>query len=153
MNTKSNKMKINPAYESLFSFGSKKEKIEHKAQMISFRILSEVEKICDEKKINKRVLSKLVGTSPSYITQLFRGTKQVNTEIMAKFEEALNISFQIDANPNETMLTNNIDTEFYHRKQEQVNGPVMYYFHGGQKDKTGEIVNRLETENKLLQIA
>ncbi len=95
MNTKLNNMKVNPEYEALFSFGSKKEKIEHDAQMISYRILSEVEKVCEENKINKKTLAEMVGTSRSYITQLFRGTKQVNTDIMARFEEALNISFQI----------------------------------------------------------
>ena len=95
MNTKLNNMKINPAFEELFSFGSKNERIEHNSQMISFRILSEVEKLCVEKKIKKKELAEMVGTSRSYITQLFRGTKQINTDIMARFEDVLNMHFEV----------------------------------------------------------
>lgn len=157
MNTKSNKMKINPEYAALFSFGSKKEKIEHNAQMISYRILSEVEKVCEEKNIKKKALAELVGTSRSYITQLFRGTKQVNTEIMARFEDALDISFQIKVKLNEesheTYLAKQIPIGFFNNKRLQAHGCVMYYFEGGQKDRTGEIVKRLKTENKSLQTA
>jgi plasmid maintenance system antidote protein VapI len=157
MNTKLNNMKINPEYEALFSFGSKKEKIEHNAQMISYRILSEVEKVCEEKKIKKKALAEMVGTSRSYITQLFRGTKQVNTDIMARFEEALDISFQIKVKLNEesheAYLAKQIPLGFFNKKRLPANGCVMYYFEGGHKDKTGEIVKRLETENKSLQTA
>lgn len=157
MNTKLNNMKINPEYEALFSFESKKEKIEHNAQMISYRILSEVEKICEEKKINKKALAEMVGTSRSYITQLFRGTKQVNTEIMARFEEALDINFQIKVKlteeSEEAYLSRQIPVGFFNTKRLPSHGCVMYYFEGEGKDRTGEIVKRMETENKFLQTA
>lgn len=74
-----------------------KEIIEHAAQMISYRILSEVEKMCDKRKMTKKELAAAVGTSASYITQLFRGTKAVNMEIMAKFEKTLDFQFRITA--------------------------------------------------------
>lgn len=95
MSTKLNNIKIQPGFEELFSFSNKGEEIEHRAQMISYRILSEVEKICEEKGIKKKDLAKLVDTSASYITQLFRGDKQVNTNIMARFEEALEMLFEV----------------------------------------------------------
>jgi transcriptional regulator with XRE-family HTH domain len=95
MTTKLNNMEINPEYGNLFSFADGKERTEHNAQMISFRILSEVEKACEEKNIKKKDLAEMVGTSRSYITQLFRGNKQVNTFILAKIEEALDLSFDI----------------------------------------------------------
>jgi plasmid maintenance system antidote protein VapI len=97
MSTKSSNINIQPGFEDLFSFSSKEERLEHRAQMISYRILSEVEKICDEKGIKKKELAKMVDTSASYITQLFRGDKQVNTSIMAKLEEALEMMFEVYA--------------------------------------------------------
>jgi transcriptional regulator with XRE-family HTH domain len=63
--------------------------------MISYRVLSEVEKFCEDKKISKKDLAERVDTSLNYITELFRGTKLVDTYIMAKFEEAMDVSFEI----------------------------------------------------------
>ncbi|SFE97815.1 Helix-turn-helix [Chitinophaga sp. CF118] len=101
MSIKSNNIVINPEYESLFSFENEAERTEHNAQMISYKVLSEIEKVCNEKNINKQKLAAMVGTSKSYITQLFRGTKSINTHIMEKFEDALNISFEIKVKLNE----------------------------------------------------
>jgi transcriptional regulator with XRE-family HTH domain len=95
MNTKSKNFKVAPEFEKLLSFSSEEEKLEHRAQMISYRILSEVEKICEERDIKMKELARMVNTSASYITQLFRGAKQVNTSIMARFEESLNLMFDI----------------------------------------------------------
>jgi transcriptional regulator with XRE-family HTH domain len=100
MNTKLNSIEINPAFEDLFTFKNKEDKIEHDAQMISYRILSELEKICDQKNISKKALADMVGTSKSYITQLFNGTKSINTSIMAKFEHALDARFEVSFNLN-----------------------------------------------------
>jgi transcriptional regulator with XRE-family HTH domain len=90
---KSKNLKVEPGFEDLFSFSDKEEKTAHRAQMISYRILSEIEKICDERNIKMKDLAAMIGTSASYITQLFRGNKQVNTAFMAKCEEAFNMSF------------------------------------------------------------
>lgn len=86
---------VNPEYKDLFTFKNKEDELEHKAQMISYRFLSEVEKACDRKKISRAELSEMVGTSRSYITQLFRGSKRVNMDLLAKLEDALGITFQI----------------------------------------------------------
>lgn len=71
--------------------------IDHKAQMLSYRFLSEVERVCEKKKISRSELADLVGTSKSYITQLFRGNKRVNMDMLAKFENVLGITFKIKA--------------------------------------------------------
>lgn len=158
MNTKLKNIEINPEFEDLFSFKTNEERIEHKAQMISYRILSEVEKLCEEKKMKKADLAKKVGTSKSYITQLFRGSKQVNTWIMAKFEDALDVSFnikiQLNDESNEQFLAKQLPADFFYNKRIPMSGCVMYCFNGNkQKDKTGEIVGLLETENKSMQKA
>ena len=116
MNTQLKNAKINPKYQDLFTFKNEKEKIEHMSQMISFRILSEVEKVCETKGIKKKDLAELIGTSRSYITQLFRGTKKVNTDIIAKFEESLDCSFQIVLLPNKKH-TRSIDKKNTTKKQ------------------------------------
>ena len=158
MNTKLNNVNINPEFEELFSYQSKKDKIEHKAQMISYRILSEVEKICEEKKIRKKDLADMVGTSRSYITQLFRGSKQVNVDIMARLEESLNISFNVKVKLNEdsheVFLSKQIPVGFFSNKRLPANGCIMYCFEGAnQKYKPSEIINWIKTDDKRLQKA
>lgn len=88
---------VQQEYKDLFKFDSKEDELEHKAQMLSYRFLSEVEKECDKRKISRAELAEMVGTSRSYITQLFRGSKRVNMGVLAKFEYALNITFNIKA--------------------------------------------------------
>src|SRR5690348_15788748 len=80
-------------FEDLFKFDSKEDELQHKAQMLSYRFLSEVEKQCDKRKISRAELAEMVGTSRSYITQLFRGSKRVNMDVLAKFEDVLGITF------------------------------------------------------------
>lgn len=89
--------KVSKEFEDLFRFGSEKEELEHHARIISFRFLSEVEKTCDKRKINRKELAKLVGTSPGYITQLFRGNKIANMKILAKLQKVLNIQFSVQS--------------------------------------------------------
>lgn len=86
---------VRQRYKDLFTFKTKEEELEHKAQMISYRFLSEVENECDKRKISRAELAEMVGTSRSYITQLFRGSKRVNMDVLAKFEDVLGITFQI----------------------------------------------------------
>jgi DNA-binding Xre family transcriptional regulator len=158
MSTKLNKKGINPEFEDLFSFQSQEDKIEHKAQMISYKILSEVEKICDEKKIRKKDLADMVGTSRSYITQLFRGSKHINTFIMAKIEDALDISFDVkaklDEDSREAFLSKQLPIGFFGSKRLPAQGCVMYCFTGNKEvDRTEEFVSQIKTENKQLQKA
>jgi hypothetical protein len=159
MNTKLHQAQVNPEFADLFSFSNDKEKIEHLAQMISYRVLSEVEKICEEKKIKKKDLAHMVGTSRSYITQLFRGTKLVNTDIMARFECALNFSYNIKAQRNEEseedFLAKQLPLDFFNvNRRIPHNGCVMYAYPGGGKGKKGnEEIMQLKTKNKLQQTA
>jgi transcriptional regulator with XRE-family HTH domain len=81
-------------FGSLFEFDNQEDKISHKAHMISFRFLSEIEKTIDSN-ISRKALSKLIGTSPSYITQLFRGDKLVNLMTLAKLEDVFESEFDI----------------------------------------------------------
>ncbi len=162
MNTKFKNFRVEPAFEELFSFSGKAEKIEHRAQMISFRILSEVQRICDEKEIKMKDLAELVDTSASYITQLFRGNKQVNTAFMARFEEAINMIFEIglqhEKEQHDDLSRNHVSVAAI-RKSKEINPAYAYYaaIKGGKEDKTGELVQKMAEKNvgrdKVKQIA
>ena len=94
MNSKS-KQEIQDAFDDLFTFKNEKEKIKHKAHMLGFQFLSEIERVSEDRGLKKKDFAKIIGTSPSYITQLFRGDKLVNLETLAKFAKGLNIDFDI----------------------------------------------------------
>jgi transcriptional regulator with XRE-family HTH domain len=91
--------KLNSASEIKKAFSDKFNQVEtdskHLAQMLSFRFLSEVEKVTDERNILRKDLAKSINVSPSYITQLYRGTKLLNIETLAKIEAALDLRFDV----------------------------------------------------------
>jgi transcriptional regulator with XRE-family HTH domain len=92
-------MKLNeaiaaPGYEDLLFFEDINEEDRHNATMIMFKFLSGIEDVSKDK-LSRKKLAELIGTSPSYITQLFRGDKLLNLLTIAKFERVLNIEFVI----------------------------------------------------------
>lgn len=98
MNTKLNKKYIvNKEFEQFFTHKSKQDKENHEAQMFSFKILSEVQKICDAQNISRKELAQRVNTSASFITQLFTGKKLISPLLIAKFQSAFEIEFEIKA--------------------------------------------------------
>jgi len=110
------KNKINPEFEDLFSFASKEEEIEHDAKMLMFNFLDKVQKIADEKKLSRKELAEKVGTSASYITQLFRGDKLVNMTIIAKFQKELGFKFNISIQSEQEESINENDIEAFLNK-------------------------------------
>ena len=97
MNSYSNSEELE-GLSNFFVSTDTKYDLDYEKRMVMYRILSEVERIADEKKLNRKDLAALIGTSPSYITQLFRGTKIINIETIAKFQKALDVTFEIKAN-------------------------------------------------------
>jgi len=87
--------KIQEAFDQLFSQISDKDKLENDAILLMFRFLSIIEDKCEVLGINRKQLASKVGTSPSYITQLYRGDKLINMLTLAKFQEALDLEFDI----------------------------------------------------------
>ncbi len=63
--------------------------------MVQLRFMSEIEKEIEERKISYKELADKIGTSASYITQLFKGTKKLNLDTIAKFQIALNKTFSV----------------------------------------------------------
>jgi transcriptional regulator with XRE-family HTH domain len=98
-------MVINKMYADLFKM-TPEERVEHDATMIGARFLSEIEKVQKRKKITRKELAAMVGTSPSYLTQVFRLDKSPNMTLLAKMQSALGITFTIKAKKNESTKTN-----------------------------------------------
>lgn len=94
------KFKVEPGFENLFKFSSKEEELAHEARMMMFRFLSELEKFNDGKPVRKKDLAKAIGTSPSFITQLFQGDKLVSLVTLAKLQDAYDFTYQVEAAPN-----------------------------------------------------
>jgi len=106
MNTKlSNKEieNIHSEFESIFSFEEESDEIEIEANLLMAKFLSEVQKKTEQLGVNRKVLASLIQSSPSYLTQIFRGQKPLNFITLAKFQRALNIKFDVTINGNERM--------------------------------------------------
>jgi transcriptional regulator with XRE-family HTH domain len=93
------KQDIQQAFDGIFSHEDRQDEIKHRSKMLMFSFLSEVEKIAEERNLKKKDIAKIIGTSPSYVTQLFRGDKLINLETLAKLEKALDFEFAITIKP------------------------------------------------------
>lgn len=95
-----NSEEIRKAFLDLLSFRSYEDEIQHNTQMLMYRFLSEVEILMERNNMTKKELAEKIGTSASYITQLYRGNKPLNMETVAKFQKVFNITFEIKAKLN-----------------------------------------------------
>ncbi len=155
MNTKSKTTAASKTLESLFKFESKEQKTQHNAQIISYKILSEIEEILEQRNLKKKDLAEKIGISKSFITQLFRGTKTVNTNLMAKFEEALDIIFDIKASSIFIEEYNqNINAQVLQKNQNKVSKGQWYYCHKNNKDETSKnLISELSSKELKTQAA
>jgi len=92
----------NPAKEFIRNLESKRgvkfndDKDEkHLAQMLMYRFLSEIEKLMEQNKMSRKDLAARIHTSPSYLTQVYRGNKPLNFSTLAKIESALDVRFEV----------------------------------------------------------
>jgi ribosome-binding protein aMBF1 (putative translation factor) len=94
-----NKYEINPEFSHLFQFENEKDELKHNTKIIMFRFLIEIEKLAEAEGMNRKDLALAIGVSPSFMTQLYRGTKTLNLETIAKFEMYFKVNFMINAKP------------------------------------------------------
>jgi len=86
--------------EIIASFKEEKtyeEKLEFEGQMLAFAFLSEIEREMEAKGMKRKDLANAVGKSPGYITQLFRGNKLPNLNILAAMGIAVSKLFDVKA--------------------------------------------------------
>ncbi len=85
---------IRRSFQQLFE-KSTDEADEDRAQMISYIFLSEAQKKMESLGLNRKELADKMGTTPSYLTQLFRGNRMLNLKTIAKLEQVLDMDFKI----------------------------------------------------------
>jgi transcriptional regulator with XRE-family HTH domain len=98
MNTKSSNSahgEIETAFKTILSFDNEQDQLELEAKLIMAKFLEKIQEIATQKGLKKKDLAQKIGTSASYITQLYRGHKLLNLMTLAKFQRALNIEFDV----------------------------------------------------------
>ena len=70
--------------------------LEYETRMLMYRFISIIDEAMENKNISKKELASRIGTSASYITQLFNGNKIINLPTLAKIQHALGIEFKIN---------------------------------------------------------
>jgi transcriptional regulator with XRE-family HTH domain len=123
------KYNVSEEFADIFSFRNEEEELEHEAYMIMFRFLSELEKLSSgDRPLRKNELAKKLGVSPSYITQLYNGSKLINLNTLAKIETAFDITFKIKASQNESLYSaGDITFESFPEKQYEPEGFWIWY--------------------------
>lgn len=77
---------------------SEKESIEIKASVFALQFLGLVDAKMKERGMTKKEVADQIGTSVSYLTQLFRGDRKPSWEILAKISLALGLEFKVTLN-------------------------------------------------------
>jgi len=81
--------------EQMLAFKSEKEKLEFEAEKIHLDFMSLLSDLMKEQGMSKSDLAERLGTSPSYITQLFNGDKLVNLVFIARIQRIFRINLNI----------------------------------------------------------
>ena len=103
--------KIKPIYQPTAD-----EEIALAELMLMAKFLSEIEQQQKLKDIDRKTLAALIGTSPSYLTQVFRGDKPLNFKTLAKIQAVLNIRFEVSASIIDEPILNKKDNQTKHLK-------------------------------------
>lgn len=104
MNTKSSNSahgEIETAFKTILSFDNEQDQLEIEAKIIMAKFLENIQEVAAQKGLKKKDLAQKIGTSASYITQLYRGHKLLNLMTLAKLQRALDIEFEISIKKSE----------------------------------------------------
>jgi transcriptional regulator with XRE-family HTH domain len=97
MNSKNKSKELQQQFAKLFADGTEEQKLDLEAKVLMAGFLSEIERIQEisTNLKNRKSLAEAIGTSPSYLTQVFCGDKNLNFLTLAKIQKVLNIRFEI----------------------------------------------------------
>jgi transcriptional regulator with XRE-family HTH domain len=99
MSTRTSHKDVKKSFEDLFNPREKSVEVKHDSYMLMATFLSEIERVQEEKQISRKDLAGKIGTSASYLTQVFRSKKPLNFLTLAKIKRELDIKFRIIAYP------------------------------------------------------
>ena len=86
---------IQTELKNLLNEISEKDSIEINASVLALQFLGLVDEKMKETGMSKKELADRIGTSVSYLTQLFRGNRKPSWEILAKMSLVLGLEFKI----------------------------------------------------------
>jgi len=89
-----NNNEISLGYESLFSL-TPSDSVKVDALVLAAQFLDIINKNIENRKITRKQLALQMGTSGSWLTQLFRGDKLPSLETIIQMAKILDISFEI----------------------------------------------------------
>tara|TARA_R110000868_G_scaffold125511_8_gene331608 strand:+ start:11941 stop:12384 length:444 start_codon:yes stop_codon:yes gene_type:complete len=147
MNMNSKTKNIQSAFQDLLGPNSKEEELVLKEQVLAMKFLGEIDEMMEEQGMKKKELAEKVGTSASYITQLFRGNRIPNHQIIIKMADALDIDFVVTTKKkyDQMLHISKLDRE------------GMYYYKpfnfAVQSDETYEVPSVGEIENAEILVA
>ncbi len=82
--------------KSLLSIDTPEERYELEKTRLHFAFLSGIERSMEAQNISREELAQRIGTSTGYLTELFRGTKSLNFDMLAKMNIALDVKFRVE---------------------------------------------------------
>ncbi|RZJ48003.1 MAG: XRE family transcriptional regulator, partial [Flavobacterium sp.] len=124
---------IKNSFNEILSITSEQERLELEAQSLAFSFLAEIDKAMNEQKMSKKALANQMGTSASYITQLFRGDRLPNFTNLAKMKDALGLEFDIELKDK-----NNIEDKSFDFPEIKPKGWYYYKFETDYKTPQAE---------------
>ena len=87
--------KIKEQLDQLLTYTIEEDQLDHDAQMLAYQFLAKIDKAMMDKAMSKKDLAEKIGTSPAFITQLFRGDRKPNWNILAKMQKELGLEFKV----------------------------------------------------------
>lgn len=88
---------IKAAFGKLLNDFSDEENLDIEALAIGHSYLSEAQRVMDDRGMLRKDLAEMMGMSPSFLTQLYRGDRPVNDKHKALLQRVLNIRFEVMA--------------------------------------------------------
>ncbi|MCF1752350.1 helix-turn-helix domain-containing protein [Mariniradius sediminis] len=106
---------IKNEWENLFNEISYEDRVSSLADVLALQFLGLVDRKMELEKISKKELAEKIGTSASFITQLFRGDKKPNWNILARMSMELGLEFKVMT---EELLQDKVQEELmaYHQR-------------------------------------
>jgi len=125
---------IKNEWDALMKEMSYEDQVTSKADLFALQFLGLVDQKMESLKMNKKELAEKIGTSASFITQLFRGDRKPTWNILAKMSLELDLNFKVFT---EELLQEKVQEELlaYHQRwsktqeylklKEQVTNPQL----------------------------
>lgn len=92
MTANKNKKRLDEILSSI----SSDDKYDVESKLIMAQFVDGILSIMESTEVSRKDLAGKIGTSGSFITQIFKGTKNINFLTLAKIQDALNIKFSVN---------------------------------------------------------